>query len=86
MKQLNAFVSLRYKNMGTLLIKNLRSNVQSKHYSQINDKKVVQLQKSMTISRLKHFYIHKIIEKKHLYMALKFRAVKVPLILSSFAS
>lgn len=72
--------------MGTLLINNLRSNVRSQHYSKINDKKVFQLQKVKTIYRLKNFYIHKIIENKHLYMALKFRAVKVPLNLFSFVS
>lgn len=72
--------------MGSLLIRNLRSNVQSKHYGEINDKKVVQIQKATIISRLKNFYIHKIIENKHLYMALKFRALKVPLILFSSAS
>lgn len=36
------------------------------------------------ISRLQHFYISNLISKKHLYMAIKFRAIKVFLFLFSF--
>jgi hypothetical protein len=41
------------------------------------NQKMVYCQQTRGISRLKHFYMSKLIFKKHLYMALKFRALKV---------
>lgn len=43
------------------------------------------LQKSIGVCRLKNTYIKRLIWKKHLFLALKFRALKVPPLLSSSA-